>query len=134
MARQYVANPDDGSWLSKRAFSSVVVTEGGRTAWLAGHVGTFSDDGKSLVGDFEAQVRQTFHNIEETLEKVGGSLKDIVTMTVYILDVRHGDRFVDLRREIFEKDFPGSALITVSGFANPDIMVEIMPVAVLGDR
>jgi enamine deaminase RidA (YjgF/YER057c/UK114 family) len=133
MARQYVGVPETDSWLITRAFSSAVVSHGGKTIWLAGHVGTSTDDGKKLIGDFEAQVRQTFHNLEATLKRVGGSLKDIVTMTVYVLDVRYGDRFVQLRREIFKKDFPCSALITVAGFANPDIMVEIVPVAVIGE-
>lgn len=134
MTREYVGVPESDSWLTTRAFSSAVVTGGGKTVWLAGHVGTSADDGKSLAGDFDAQVRQTFRNLEATLKKVGGSLQDIVTMTVYTLDVRQGDRFVQLRREIFKKDFPCSALITVAGFANPDIMVEVMPVAVIGDR
>jgi enamine deaminase RidA (YjgF/YER057c/UK114 family) len=55
----------------------------------------------------------------------------MVTMTVFIRDVRHGDRFVELRREILIKDFPASALVTVAGFARPDIQIEIMPVAVI---
>lgn len=134
MPRQYIGVPESDSWLTTRAYSSAVVTGGGKTVWLAGHVGTSADDGRSLIGNFEAQVRQTFHNIESTLKQVGSSLQDIVTMTVYILDVRQGDRFVQLRREIFKNDFPCSALITVAGFANAEIMVEIMPVAVIGDR
>jgi 2-iminobutanoate/2-iminopropanoate deaminase len=133
MPRQYLGTPESDAWLATRAFSSAVVTTGGKTIWLAGHVGTETDDGKKLKGDFEGQVRQTFHNIETTLKQVGGSLGDLVTMTVYTLDTGHGDRFVQLRREILKKDFPCSALITVAGFANPDIMIEIMPVAVVGD-
>ncbi len=131
MEKQIIGNPEGDAWLATRAFSAAVVTTGGRTVWLAGHVGTVDKNGKSLRGDFEAQVRQTFLNIEETLAKVGGKLSDMVTMTCYILDVRDGDQFVDLRREILKKDFPCSALITVAGFANPDILVEIMPIAVI---
>lgn len=131
MQKQVIPNPAGDAWLATRAFSAAVVTTGGRTCWLAGHVGTVDKDGKSLNGDFEAQVRQTFLNIEDTLSKVGGKLSDLVTMTVFILDVTKGDRFVQLRQEILKKDFPCSALITVKDFANPDIMIEIMPVAVL---
>ena len=35
-------------------------------------------------------------------------------MTVFITDVRNGDRLTEIRREIFKECFPGSALITVS--------------------
>ncbi|MBT3821733.1 MAG: RidA family protein, partial [Nitrospinaceae bacterium] len=91
-------------------------------------------DGNLLAGDFEAQVRASFAQIEETLGRTGGKLADIVTMTVFILDVRHGNEFVELRKEYFSDGFPGSALITVAGFAKPEMMVEIQAIAVVGDE
>jgi enamine deaminase RidA (YjgF/YER057c/UK114 family) len=106
------------------------MTRGGTTLWLAGHTGTVDEIGAAL-SKFDDQVRQTFKNIEATLKCAGGQLSDMVTMTVYILDVRHGDRFVELRREILTKDFPASALVTVAGFARPEIQIEITPVAVI---
>jgi enamine deaminase RidA (YjgF/YER057c/UK114 family) len=126
MARSYVR----GTWQQNRAFSPAVITTGGRTIWVAGHTGQADDAGKSLAGDFEAQARQTFRNIERTLAECGAKLSDLVTMTVFISDPRHGDRFTELRREIFGKDFPASALITVRGFAQPSMMIEIQSVAV----
>ena len=57
----------------------------------------------------------------------------MVTMTVFINDPRNGDRFVELRKEIFGGDFPASALITVSGFARPGLLVEVQGVAVAQD-
>lgn len=116
--------------IANRAYSSAVTTRAGTTIWLAGHTGTVDESGASLSG-FDDQVRQTFKNIEATLKRAGGSLSDMVTMTVFIRDVRHGDRFVELRREILIKDFPASALVTVAGFARPDIQIEVMPVAVI---
>jgi hypothetical protein len=41
----------------ERAFSPAVITEGGKTVWLAGHAGLEDASGKSLAGDFDAQVR-----------------------------------------------------------------------------
>lgn len=121
-----------GTWEVSRAFSPAVVTEdGGKTIWLAGHVGHMDDNGKSLAGDFDAQCRQTFKNLEKTLAEAGGELSDIVTMTVFISDARYSRRMTDLRAEIFRHDFPASAAITVAGFAAPEIMIEIQAVAVL---
>lgn len=122
-----------GTWQQKRAFSPAVVTEGGRIVWVAGHTGQTDDDGKSLDGDFDAQVRQAFRNIERTLAKAGAGLKDIVTMTVFVKDPRHSTRFTELRTEIFGDDFPASALITVFGFAQPEMMLEIQSVAVVAE-
>ena len=119
----------------ERAFSPAVITEGGKTVWLAGHAGLEDASGKSLAGDFDAQVRATFAAINRTLQRAGGSLDNMVTMTVFIADVRYGDRLVQIRREMFPKEnFPASALITVSGFARPGMLIEIQGVAVIGGK
>ncbi len=129
MQRQFIT----GTWQQNRAFSPAVITRGGRTVWLAGQGATQDKDGKSLAGDFEAQTHESFRLISETLASAGGSLSDIVTMTVYIIDARHGNRFVEIRKSYFPNGFPASALITCAGFAKPEMMVEIMPVAVIAD-
>jgi 2-iminobutanoate/2-iminopropanoate deaminase len=121
-----------GERAEKRAYSPVVITEGAaKTLWLAGHTGAVDDTGKSLAGDFDAQCRQTFRNIEKTLAQAGAKLADLVTMTVFLIDARYTTRMTELRTEIFGKDFPASAAITVAGFAQPEMMIEIQCVAVI---
>ncbi len=115
-----------------RAFSPAVVTQGGRTVWLAGQTATTDEAGNDIAGNFEAQTRAIFALFNKTLSRVGGSIADLVTMTVFINDPRYGDRFVELRREVFRDGrFPASALITVSHFARPGILIEIQAVAVI---
>ena len=77
--------------------------------WLAGQIATVDDAGKSLASDFDGQVRQIFKNLDRTLQKTGGKLGDMVQMTVFITDVRYGDRLTQIRREVFGDNFPGSA-------------------------
>jgi 2-iminobutanoate/2-iminopropanoate deaminase len=120
-----------GAWQQTRAFSPAVITKGEQTiVWVAGHTGAATDDGGSLAGDFDAQFSQTFRNIEKTLTQCGCKLADIVTMTVFLNDVRHITRMTELRTQLFGDNFPASAAITVSGFARPDIMLEIQCIAV----
>jgi enamine deaminase RidA (YjgF/YER057c/UK114 family) len=120
-----------GAWQQKRAFSPAVITEGtGRTIWLAGHTGRVDDAGKSLAGNFDAQCKQVFRNIEKTLGEANSALKDIVTMTVFLTDARYTTRMTEIRTEIFGDNFPASAAITVTGFADPTILIEIQAVAV----
>jgi len=114
-----------------RAYSQAVVTEGGRVVWLAGQVGATDASGNSLAGDFDGQVREVFSRLSQTLEEAGGRLADMVTMTVFITDTRYGDRFTQLRKEIFGDNFPASALITVAGLARPEMLVEVQGIAVL---
>jgi enamine deaminase RidA (YjgF/YER057c/UK114 family) len=121
-----------GTWQQKRAFSPAVITEGGRMIFIAGHTGQTDDAGKSLAGDFDAQFRQTFRNIEKTLAEAGGTLRDMVTMTVFLSDARYTTRMTELRTELFGNDFPASAAITVQGFAQPEMMIEVQGIAVAG--
>jgi len=114
-----------------RAYSPAVITEGGRTVWLAGVTALEDSAGKSLTGDFDAQVREVFARLNKTLEEAGSKLADMVTMTVFITDGRYGDRFTQLRREIFGDNFPASALITVTGLARPGMLVEVQGIAVV---
>lgn len=123
----------EGSAAQKeRAFSPAVVTRGGKIIWLAGQTTTTDLNGKSLVGDFLGQARTDFALMDRTLKRSGGSLQNLVNMTVFINDPRNGDAFVKLRHEIFpDGKFPASALITVSNFAQPGILIEIQGVAVV---
>jgi 2-iminobutanoate/2-iminopropanoate deaminase len=118
----------------QRGYSAAVITEGGRIVWLAGQTATADDAGKSLASDFEGQTRQIFKALNATLEKADSKLADMVQMTVFVTDVRYGDRFTQIRREIFGDDFPGSALITITALANPDAKIEIQGFAVIGSK
>jgi 2-iminobutanoate/2-iminopropanoate deaminase len=118
----------------QRGYSEAVITEGGRTVWLAGQIAMVDDAGKSLAGDLDGQVRQLFKNLDRTLQKAGGKLSDMVQMTVFITDVRYGDRLTQIRREVFGDNFPGSALITVTALAVPEAKVEIQGYAVIGGK
>ena len=114
-----------------RSYSPAVITEGGRIVWLAGVTAGDDAAGKSILGNFEAQVREVFRRLDQTLREAGGTLASLVTMTVSITDARYGDRFVELRKEIFGDNFPGSALIAVTGLARPGLLVEVQGIAVV---
>jgi enamine deaminase RidA (YjgF/YER057c/UK114 family) len=116
-----------------RAYSPAVVTEGGRIVWLAGQTATRDASGADISGNFDAQVAAIFTLLDATLKKAGGRLADMTTMTVFINDPRNGDRFVELRKGYFpDGNYPASALITVSNFARPGMLIEIQGVAVIG--
>src|SRR6201989_208169 len=106
-----------GTWQRSRAYSPAVITEGGKVIWVAGHTGQKDPAGNSLAGDFDAQMRQSFKNIEATLKEAGASAKDIVT--VFFADSRDTTQVTEIRTKIFGEDFPASAAITVTGFADP---------------
>lgn len=130
VVRQYYA--DERGTL--RRYSRAVVTEGGSTVWLAGQTTLEDADGNSIDDDFEAQLRENFRLIATHLDQFGGSVQDIVTMTVYVTDVRNADRYVAIKEEVFgDGPYPSSAWIGVVGFSRPGVVVEVKAVAVVGD-
>jgi 2-iminobutanoate/2-iminopropanoate deaminase len=128
LRREYVQTRP---WHAARAYSSAVKVTGGTLVFVAGM--TPVDEQRRLVGegDFDRQVAQVWDNIELALKAAGGKLSDVVTMTVFITDMRHGNRFVELRREKFGKDFPASALIGIKELAMPGMLIEIQVVAAI---
>ncbi len=84
MPREYFK----GTTEEERAYSPAIKVNGGTTIYLAGVGATTDENGKSLGGDFEAQVRASFERIRSNLARSGGTLDDIVTMTVFIKDLQ----------------------------------------------
>ncbi len=118
--------PDERA--QSRAFSRVVTTEGGKTLFLAGDTG-------NPTSTFDNQVKEIFANLDKNIKAQGGTgLADMVTMTVFITDARLGDRFIELRKQAFKNCFPASALITISGLAQPGLLIEIQGTAVVGGK
>ncbi|NPT59756.1 RidA family protein [Paraburkholderia elongata] len=125
--RSYIKR--DGA--QERAYSPAVITQGGKIVWLAGQTVVDDEHGNSLAGNFSGQAWEIFSRIAKTLDQAGGTLADIVTMTVSITDSRFGDQFTKIRKEIFGDNFPASALITVVGLAKPEMLIEVQAIAVV---
>ncbi len=118
-----------------RGFSPGVVTEGGKTVWVSGQTGLVDEQGKSMAGDFEGQARVIFRAIDAVVKRAGGSIKDVVTITVYLVDPRLLDPLMPIRREFWpDGNFPASTTITVHSLPAVGMMLEISAVAVIGDK
>jgi 2-iminobutanoate/2-iminopropanoate deaminase len=118
-----------------RGFSTGVVSEGGKTVWVAGINALVDEQGKSLAGNLEGQARTTLHSIDAALKRAGGSLKDVVTLTVYLTDPRQLDPLVPIYREFFpDGNFPAKTTVTVAGLARMGLMLEMTAIAVIGAK
>lgn len=104
---------------------------GTRTLHIAGQVGVTESYQPSGDGGAEAQVRQTFTNIRLIVEAAGGSLADIVALTIYVTDIAHAEAVNRVRSELFSAPLPASTLVQVVASMHPSLVVEISAVAVL---
>ncbi len=119
------------------AFTQVVSADAvGSVAYIAGQ-GAFDADFK-LVGarDLHAQTVQAFKNLRTAVEAVGGTVGDIVSTNMYIVDIspEKVDTFGRAMAEALDSEpFPpnASTLLGVQGLAAEGMLVEISAVAVL---
>src|SRR5258708_26145676 len=77
-----------------RAFSPGVITDGGKTVWVAGQTATRDNEGRDISNNFEAQVKQVFSQMDQIMKRAGGSLSNIVQVSVVIKESRYGDLVV----------------------------------------
>ncbi len=83
------------------------------------------------VGDFEAQARQTFENLESVLVAAGSSLDKVLKVTIFLTDMSNFERLVALRAAYFSPPWPADTLVEVSSLALPELMIEIEAVALV---
>jgi enamine deaminase RidA (YjgF/YER057c/UK114 family) len=113
-----VAEPQAGTW------SNCLVANG--VAYVAGMTAGGSE------GDEYAQAKVIFTKIRHLLEAAGGSMADVVKVTIFVTDITQREKVWQARREFFTGNFPASTLVQVAALANPSLKVEIEAVAHIG--
>ena len=105
----------------------------GDLLFISGQVARPLEGGKTLVGSNEyEQAKHIFTRIKFICEGAGGSLDDVVKMTIFMVDIKNNTEVWRARREFFSGDFPASTLVEVRSLAGPETLVEIEAVAHLG--
>jgi enamine deaminase RidA (YjgF/YER057c/UK114 family) len=114
-----VAEPQAGTW------SNCLVVNG--VAYVAGMTAGGSE------GDEYAQAKVIFTKIRHLLAAAGGgSMADVVKVTIFVTDITQREKVWQARREFFTGNFPASTLVQVAALANPSLKVEIEAVAHIG--
>ncbi|MGH3877065.1 MAG: RidA family protein [Actinophytocola sp.] len=122
-----------GMWRPNgRAFSQGVVQGEGVVVHVTGQVAWDELDNVVGVGDVEAQMEKAVDNVRTVLAEVGGTLGDIVSMTIYFLDRADLPVIQRVRARHFDAaTAPASVLIQVPGLVLPEFLVELVPIAVV---
>jgi enamine deaminase RidA (YjgF/YER057c/UK114 family) len=110
--------------------STAVKVKGGTMLFLAGHTASQPRPDADL-GNFEAQFKATFDKIKNTLSKAGATVDDIVSMSVFLTDLRYIPEFNKLTKDLFKKGYPAVTFVEVSHLARPQSLMEIQPIAAI---
>jgi 2-iminobutanoate/2-iminopropanoate deaminase len=86
------------------------------------------------VGDFDAQAEQVFRNLQQVLGAAGSGLEHIVKVTIFLTDMSHFPKIVELREKWFTAPYPADTIVEVRSLALPELMIEIEAIAVVPDQ
>jgi len=107
----------------------------GDMLFISGQVARPFEGGTGIVGKDEyEQTKQIFSRIDRIVKAAGGTMDNLVKMTIYVVNIEKNTEVWRARREFFSGDFPASTLVEVRSLAKPEVLVEIETVAYLGKR
>jgi 2-iminobutanoate/2-iminopropanoate deaminase len=101
----------------------------GELLFLSGQASIGADGSIVGAGDFDAQLAQTFANIETVLAAAGSNLSKVVKVTIYLTDMANFPKIVEARRRWFTAPYPADTTLEVRSLALPELMVEIDVIA-----
>jgi enamine deaminase RidA (YjgF/YER057c/UK114 family) len=115
-------------------FSHAVVTDADRLVFLAGQT-ALDADGR-IVGDgIAGQFEKALANLLAALSAAGGRPSDLVSMTVYIVDMddyrAHAREIGTVWRRLAGTDYPAMAGIGVNRLWDAEALVEVQGVAAI---
>lgn len=77
------------------------------------------------------QSRIIFAKMKALVEAAGGTMADMMKMTIFVTDIGNREMVWKARREVFTGNFPACSLVQVASLA-PGVLVEIEGIAHIG--
>ena len=112
-----------GPYEARVGYSRVI--RAGDLVVVAGTTALMPDGVIAGIGDPYLQAQQTIENIGAALERVGGSLADVIRTRVYLVDTGHFDGFARAHGEAFGDIRPVNTTVIVAELADPRMLIEI---------
>jgi len=104
----------------------------GRLVFLAGQTG-LDADGQVVPGGVVEQFERALHNLLVALAAAGGHAADLVSMTIYIVNIddyrAHSAQIGTVWRRLAGAEYPAMAAVQVSRLWDPAAVVELQGIA-----
>jgi reactive intermediate/imine deaminase len=100
------------------------------TVYISGQIPLDPASMKVVAGGTEAQITRVFDNLSAVAEAAGGSLKDVVKLTIFLTDLSCFPTVNEIMARYFSEPYPARAAIEVSALPKA-VEVEMDAVLVL---
>ncbi len=86
----------------------------GNTVYVSGQIPLDPATGQLLSGDIEAEIRRVFDNLAAIAVAAGGSLANVVKLTVFLTDLAHFAKVNEIMASCFSEPYPARAAVGVA--------------------
>ncbi|HKC16245.1 MAG TPA: RidA family protein [Steroidobacteraceae bacterium] len=86
----------------------------GDTVYVSGQIPLDPATGILVSGDIEAEIRRVFENLRAIAEAAGGTLQDVVKLTVFLTDLGCFPKVNEIMATFFTPPFPARAVVGVA--------------------
>jgi len=87
--------------------------QSGNFVFLSGQIPLDPSTMEIVGGDFEARARRVFLNLKSVAEAAGGTLDQVVKLTVYMTDLDNFAAVNSVMAEFFDEPYPARAALGV---------------------
>ena len=96
----------------------------GDVVFISGQVAFIPSTGELNNNTFENEVNQVIDNLDAICKEAGGSLDNILKLSIFLTDLSNFDAVNNLMKERFSEPFPARSTIEVSRLPK-DVNVEM---------
>lgn len=100
------------------------------TVYLSGQIPLVPETMEIVKGNVSAQIERVFENLKAVAEAAGGTLANVVKLTVYLTDLANFARVNEVMASYFQEPFPARAAIGVAALPK-GVAVEVDAILVL---
>jgi reactive intermediate/imine deaminase len=86
----------------------------GNTVYVSGQIPLDPATGQLLSGDIEAEIRRVFDNLAAIATAAGGTLANVVKLSVFLTDLTHFPQVNEIMATYFREPYPARAAIGVA--------------------
>ena len=86
----------------------------GDTVYISGQIPLDPATGTLVSGDIEAEIKRVFENLKAIAEEAGGTLANVVKMSVFLTDMANFPKVNEVMATYFQAPYPARAAVGVA--------------------